>query len=172
MMLVDLDPYTDTYSMISHLSHVAQDAATTNWPAVRTWTTTCLDYIQEGNATWDDCTLFGNERSRLVWAQTVHEPTAPAPCPAFNNDACKKKHPHPEGSLSLLHTCAICYYAAPQSNRLESSTHSAKSCTRKRRNGGRDEWESQGKHQSKRHNISSNTYTATKKETPESKSKN
>ena len=141
MLLTEIDPLSDMYAMVSHLAQVAQDAATMPWPTVRTWTTTCLDYIEDGQATWADGNLFMGEKNRIAWAHSRYESTTSIPCPAYNNDQCKTAAPHYEGDMRLLHTCAICYYAAPISQRAESTTHNAKSCNRRKRQGGREEWD-------------------------------
>ena len=152
MLMTEMDPATDLYAMIEHLSQVAQDAAVAPWPAVRLWTTTCLDYLDDGHVTWRDTYLFRDDRSRLVWSQVGQNSNAtPVPCPAYNNDVCKQPAPHMDGEMRLLHTCAICYYAAPTAQRSESSTHNAKTCNRRRRQGGRDEWEHTTKQPYKRH---------------------
>ena len=67
MLLTEMDPHTDLYAMIEHMSQVAQDAAVAPWPAVRLWTTTCLEYLDEDQATWRDTGLFKDDRNRLVW---------------------------------------------------------------------------------------------------------
>ena len=36
MLITELDPHTDLYAMITHLSYIAQDAVVLPWPAVRT----------------------------------------------------------------------------------------------------------------------------------------
>ena len=172
MLLTEIDPDTDLYAMISHLSQVAQDAAAMPWPTVRTWSTTCLDYIEDEQATWADANLFMAERNRIAWAQSRQDDSTPIPCPAYNNDVCKLKAPHTDGELRLLHTCAICYYAAPVNQRIEFTTHNAKSCNRRKRQGGNGEsWEQNGKQPYRKGNGS--TGNQQKKDNPDtSKPKN
>ena len=172
MLLTELDPSSDLYAMITHLSQVAQDTAVTPWPAVRTWTNACLDYIDGTDATWEDSKLFESERSRLVWAQGRSEDLTPIPCPAYNNDTCKAQPSHHEGEMKLLHTCAICYYAAPTSHRVESSSHNAKSCNRRRRNGARDEQEGSYSSKSTGKRYTAQNATSSKKEAVDARPKN
>ena len=176
MILTELDPHTDIYAMINHLSQIAQDAAASPWPSVRTWTTTCLDYIQEDQAAWTDTSLFTDERNRIAWSHGRFDATTPVPCPAFNNDSCKQTPPHYDGDLRFIHTCAICYYAAPSTNRVESTTHSAKTCNRRRRAGGREDWDSgngsNGRHGFKRHSHAGASMGAVKKDANDNKAKN
>ena len=173
MLLTEIDPHTDLYAMINHLSQVAQDAAVAPWPAVRTWTTTCLDYIHDDQASWQDSALFTDERNRIRWSQGRTENTTPIPCHAYNTDTCKQVAPHHEGEYRLLHTCAICYYAAPSHNRAEATTHNAKTCNRRKRSGGRDEWDAPpSKYNGKRQGSAGNHSSLPKKETTDAKQKN
>ena len=169
MLLTEIDPHSDLYSKINHLAQDAQDAAVSPWPTVRMWTTTCLDYIQENDATWRDTELFTGERNRIAWAHGRFDNYTPVPCPTFNNDACKQAPPHHEGDMRFLHTCAICYYSAPTTSRAESTSHSAKTCNLKRRNGGRDEWDTNGTKHNGRRNGSLNTGAMKKDAEPKSK---
>ena len=171
MLLTELDPHTDLYAIINHLAHFAQDAASAPWPSVRVWTTTCLDYIDDGDVTWRDTTLFDAERNRIAREYGRQDTSNPIPCPAFNNDTCKLTPPHVNGEYRLLHTCAICYYAAPTNNRAESTTHCAKTCNRRRRSG-REEWDPNNRSNNKRSGSGYNNYNPAKKDSTESKPKN
>ena len=171
MLLSELDPHSDLYSMIAHLSHVAQDTIVAPWPAVRSWSNTCLDYVQEDNATWSDTALFAEERNRLVWSQARLGNTKSIPCPNYNDDTCKAGPIHTEGEFRLLHTCAVCYYATPTCYRVDTTTHNAKNCTRKKRPHTKEEGDGANKNPAKRQWSATNTM-APKKDQPESKSKN
>ena len=171
MLLTEIDPHTDLYAMINHLSQVSQDAATMPWPVVRTWSTTCLDYVDDGQAAWGDSQLFMDERNRNAWSQNHSDATTPCPCPAYNNDACKAKAPHHEADMRMLHTCAICFYSGTISQRAESTSHNAKTCTRRKRYGHNDSWDQNGKPAAKKPYGQSNGQTK-KDNTDTQKSKN
>ena len=172
MLLTEIDPMTDLYGMINHLAQTAQDAVATPWPAVRIWTTTCLDYIQDGHATWSESALFSDERNRIAWSYARADVLTPVLCPAFNNDTCKLTPPHFVGEMRFIHTCAICYYAAPVSNRVEATTHCAKNCNRRKRPGGRDEWDQAAKQGGRRHCSANQGAAYKKKDNPDAKPKN
>ena len=63
LILTKLYPHSDMYAIITHLSQVMQDTLVMPWLTVRIWTNTCLDYIDDGQASWRDSTMIDGERN-------------------------------------------------------------------------------------------------------------
>ena len=123
-----LDPATDEHAIITHASHIAQDAASIAWPAVREWTLACMDHIQGGKVSWHDTDLLNNERTSLSWIKgRSPEYITRAPCHLFNTDKCKEKEDHTAEGNIWLHVCALCYYMTGDERR----THAAPACWKK-----------------------------------------
>ena len=128
MVLPTLDPVSDVHAMLKHASHVAQDAVTLPWPAVRQWARACFAHLEEGKVTWHDNEVFTNDRTRLSWIQGRQQAEhLRAPCVDFNADQCKEKKTHSAEGRTWVHACATCFYITSE----EKSTHAAPACWKK-----------------------------------------
>ena len=110
MSLKAMDPHTDVYAAVEHAAQVAQDAATIQWPTVRTWSQACLSHLESSGSSWLDAHVFKDERMRLCWCKEKSQPDIQIPCPQFNTDTCPDRNSHSSEGRTWLHSCGVCYY--------------------------------------------------------------
>ena len=143
MIMSVMDPVTEAHAALSHAVHVAQDAATLPWPAVRDWTLACMGHIENGDASWHDAALFTNERTRLSWIKGRQmEADRHYPCPLYNKGACEHKLTHASEGTTWKHVCALCLYITGH----EKTTHGAGTCRQRNQGRQHDDYRQDNRH--------------------------
>ena len=128
-LLTDLVPDdSEPQAMLYHLGQVAEDADQLAWQSVYEWTSNCFDYVDAGEATWYDHSLFASERMRTSWLKGRGSSEQSNPCPYYNDDHCEHEDDHCVAGIAMKHICAVCWYGLNAEHQ-----HSAKQCNKKKR---------------------------------------
>ena len=108
----------DQDHIMRHLEDVTNDAAERPWTAVRKWSQSVWDQVENGDVSWPDYQLIQNARMRIAYAPgssgvnnatTSQTGITEVVCREHGRRAgCKHTASHLEGNVRHLHVCAFC----------------------------------------------------------------
>ena len=125
----------DRPHIMRHLRDVTHNAMERPWSAVRKWSQTVFDAVENGDFCWADRQEIQNERIRIAMTgpqQATAKPGSQAGrraeylCREFNaKGGCRHRGDHMDGNVNVLHLCAFCDAVSRQ------CAHSVYACDRK-----------------------------------------